>query len=303
VGIALVALVAAVGMRGDAPRTLGLPRHPRVLVVAPHPDDETIGAGGLIHRFACEGMAVRVVFVTNGDGYPEAVKEGLDLERPRDEDFVAFGELRQREALRAARRLGLTKHDVSFLGFPDGGLAELWQAHWLRTRPYTSPYTGEDSPPYGHAANPDVEYDGQDLTKAIGRLLADFRPSVVIMPHPSDRHPDHAHTSYFVTEALASRRELLPDDLVVLTYLIHFPAWPARRSPAFDRLLPDARVPLTAWRETALAPEELAAKRAALAEYRSQLEVMDGFLRSFLCRNELFGDVDGSVLARIAAVH
>ena len=48
---------------------------------------------------------------------------------------------------------------------------------------------------------------------------------------------------------------------------------------------------------------ELAAKRAALEEYRSQLGVMSGFLHHFLCRNELFATVDPRVLVRIAAVH
>ena len=38
-------------------------------------------------------------------------------------------------------------------------------------------------------------------------------------------------------------------------------------------------------------------------EYRTQLEVMSGFLRSFVTRNELFSTVDGRVLERIASIH
>src|ERR1051325_3837894 len=40
----------------------------RVLVIAPHPDDETIGAGGLIQQALAQGSLVKVVVVTNGDG-------------------------------------------------------------------------------------------------------------------------------------------------------------------------------------------------------------------------------------------
>ncbi len=327
VATAVLAVVAAIGLRArvrpvtvvvpvaasaapGAPATplvrpVGLPQKPRVVVFSPHPDDETIAVGGLIHRLAHAKVPVEIVFVTNGDGYPEAVKGDFHLTKPTDEDYLALGELRQREALAAARHLGVGKPDVRFLGFPDGGLAELWAAHWSRARPYTSPYTKEDSVPYEGTVDTDAEYDGQDLTSVITHLLRDFRPNVVVMPHPYDSHSDHLHTSYFVTEAMSTLEErgVLPKDMVVLTYLVHYPSWPALRGPTFDYAYPVASVPFTVWRETDLSPTELAAKRAALAEYKSQLEVMNGFLRLFLSRNELFGSVDGKILAKIASIH
>ena len=316
----LGAVVAALGLRVHAPppalpaealvaprppvAPLALPRAARVIVFAPHPDDETVGVGGLLARLTHRGTPVRVVFLTNGDGYPRAVQEGFDTQKPTDADFVAFGELRQREALAATRRLGIARRDVRFLGFPDGGLAELWRAHWLRTRPYTSPYTKEDSPPYGTAVNANVDYDGQDLTTIIARELREFRPSVVIMPHPYDRHDDHLHGSYFVTEAVSGLvdRGLLPAPTIV-TYLVHYPSWPATRAPEMDRMLSISELADTHWLGIDLTPAELAAKRAALDQYKSQLEVMDGFLHHFLCRDELYARVDGKVLARIALVH
>ncbi len=39
-----------------------------VVVVAPHPDDEVLGVGGLMHRLVRDGMRVRVVAVTDGEG-------------------------------------------------------------------------------------------------------------------------------------------------------------------------------------------------------------------------------------------
>src|SRR5262245_4953577 len=80
---------------------LALPANPRVIVFAPHPDDETLGVGGLIFRLAQARTPLEVVFVTNGDGYPDAVQEDFDVTHPTDADYVAFGELRQREAVAA----------------------------------------------------------------------------------------------------------------------------------------------------------------------------------------------------------
>ncbi len=272
-----------------------------MVVFAPHPDDETVGVGGLLFRLAQAHTPLRVVFVTNGDGYRRALEQDFAVERPTDADYVALGELRQREALAALAHLGVARRDVRFLGFPDGGLAELWRAHWLRTHPYTSPYTKESSPPDAEG----MGYDGQDLTSVVSGILQDFGPTVVVMPHPYDTHLDHAHTSYFVTEALSEldASGVLAPAPTVLTYLVHHPRWPALRGPDFDRELPLAELPDTRWSESELVPAALAAKRAALEEYRSQLGVMNGFLRHFLCRNELFATVDPSVLVRIAAVH
>jgi len=280
---------------------LALPARPRVVVFAPHPDDETIAVGGLLFRLALARVPLRVVFVTNGDGYRRALEQDFAVERPTDADYVALGELRQREALAALAHLGVPRRSVRFLGFPDGGLAELWRAHWLRTHPYTSPYTKESSPPDAEG----VGYDGQDLTSVVSGILRDFAPTVVVVPHPYDTHLDHAHTTYIVTEALSdlAASGVLAPAPIVLTYLVHYPRWPALRGPSFDRELPLGEVPDTGWRETELAPAELAAKRAALEEYRSQLGVMNGFLRRFLCRNELFATIDPHVLLRIAAVH
>ena len=46
---------------GDSVRTLG-----RTVVLAPHPDDESLGCGGLLARLAAHGVPARVVVVTDG---------------------------------------------------------------------------------------------------------------------------------------------------------------------------------------------------------------------------------------------
>jgi LmbE family N-acetylglucosaminyl deacetylase len=275
---------------------LALPAAARVMVFAPHPDDETIAVGGMLARLAAAGTPVRVVFVTDGDGYPGALPEA---ERSVAA-YRAFGQRRMDEARAALGRLGLRRDDARFLGFPDAGLDALWTERWAR--PYTSPYTRADHPPYGEVVDPEAPYTGEALAALLVRELADFRPSVVVLPHPADRHADHLHTAYFAAEAVhrLAAEGSLPPPRATLAYLVHYPNWPARRGPAWDRLLPLAEVRDGRWEELELAPAERAAKEAAVGEYATQLAVMGGFLRSFLCRNELVVAVDQPLLARLA---
>jgi LmbE family N-acetylglucosaminyl deacetylase len=284
---------------------LVLPPQPRVLVFAPHPDDETIALGGFLSRLARMHTPLRVVFVTSGDGFPEAVQEDMDVARPTHDDYRRFGRRRQREATAALARLGVAARHTRFLGFPDGGIAELWQRHWLPAHPYVSPYTKDDDPPYPDSVSPDLRYAGRNLTTVMMKLLREFQPTVVVMPHPYDTHADHQHTSFFVTEAMSELKASggLPREVRTLTYLVHYPAWPAAARPGFDRLVPLREIQDTTWVETPLVPVEIAAKRAALAEYRTQLSVMGGYLRQFVARNEVFGTVDPGLLARIASIH
>jgi len=85
-----------------------LPR--RVLVVAPHPDDEVCGCGGMLAWHAELGHDVRVLVLTDGSaGDPDG----------RVEDLSAA---REAECRAAGRELGIEDH--RFLGFPDGALAD-----------------------------------------------------------------------------------------------------------------------------------------------------------------------------------
>lgn len=77
----------------------------RILVVAPHPDDEVLGVGGTIARSVAAGHDVSVVIVTKG--FPPVF----------DEEFIATG---RREAKDAHAKLGVT--DTVFLDFPAAAL-------------------------------------------------------------------------------------------------------------------------------------------------------------------------------------
>ncbi len=91
----------------------GAGRARALLMLAPHPDDETIGAHALMARARRRGVAVRVVVVSDGAAsHPDS-----RAWPPRR--LVAE---RRRESRRVLRRIGVAAGEVAFLNFPDGRL-------------------------------------------------------------------------------------------------------------------------------------------------------------------------------------
>jgi LmbE family N-acetylglucosaminyl deacetylase len=82
-------------------------RGERLLVLAPHPDDEVIGCGGVVAQHLAERRTVRVVVATNGAQAGEAAQ-------------------REEESRRGLSLLGPA--DVRFLRFPDRGLVDAGDA-------------------------------------------------------------------------------------------------------------------------------------------------------------------------------
>jgi LmbE family N-acetylglucosaminyl deacetylase len=300
--IVAASLVVTAAMGAAQTSALDVSTGERLVVVAPHPDDETLGAAGLIQRVLTRGGAVRVVLVTAGDGYVEAVVHETGRPRPRPAEYVAYGERRLREARRALRELGgdaiRAEH---LLGFPDGGIEPLLTAYRERTHPEHSSTTGASAPPYPEAEHPDVRYDGDDLRAALVRCFSDVQPTMIAFPDPLDRHPDHRATGRFtllaVQELMRGPEGSRPAMPRLLAYLVHWPDWPPGwdatnlSAPAVDAplALPPSfpsrglnHVVLT------LTDSEVSAKRRALARYASQQQVMPGLLASFVRRTEPF---------------
>lgn len=83
-----------------------------LIVVAAHPDDETLGAAGLLARAGASGVRVTVIVATSGEGsHPGAVDGRMLARRREDETRSAVAEV----------DAGATVH---FLRLPDGGLSE-----------------------------------------------------------------------------------------------------------------------------------------------------------------------------------
>ncbi|MBI3785682.1 MAG: PIG-L family deacetylase [Deltaproteobacteria bacterium] len=287
---------------------LVIPPDLRLIVFAPHPDDETIAAAGLIQRVRESGGEVRVVYMTNGDGYVDAVRHSVHRDKTSSADFLAYGQRRHDEALRALGSFRLGSDDAVFLGFPDDGIDDLWAGHWSDSNPYTSPYTRFDRPPYKDSWIRNVEYAGTDLKGAITRVVDDFQPNWVVVPDPRDRHPDHCTTAVFVLDVL-QRAQHIPAraPVRVLAYLVHYPDYPA--SANWAKQISGAGVGGTSaasrelsgtpWLRLPLSSSQQATKGDALNAYASQLEVMRPFLRQFLRSYELFTELDDRRIAGI----
>jgi LmbE family N-acetylglucosaminyl deacetylase len=80
------------------------------VVVAPHPDDESLGCGGLIAEACRQGLPGKIVVVSDGAGsHPNSKAYPPDRLRS----------LREEEARQAAAELGLKPQDILFLALPD----------------------------------------------------------------------------------------------------------------------------------------------------------------------------------------
>ncbi len=287
----------------NSPRDLQVPKGIRMMVFSPHPDDETLGAGGLIQRVLENDGTVQVVFMTNGDGYKEALASRKPAAKPSSGDFIEYGKMRQEEARHALCVLGLSPEDALFLGFPDDGIDELWTSYWSRRTPYTSPYTQTDHPPYEESFSRWAKYAGSDLQTTISRLLNEFTPDWVVIPDPRDQHPDHACTGVFVMDSLRRLNEtgnMAFQNTQVLTYLVHFVSYPESQSwlrtikkAGIAGTLAGARLlSPTRWASLPLTNAELGRKARALAAHQSQFEMLGGFFRIYIRHREVFGRLE-----------
>lgn len=293
--LATVAALSIASVAGADPVTaLDLAAGPgtRLLVLAPHPDDEALGAAGLVRRVLAVGGHVRIVVVTSGDAFAEGVETIEGIANPRPRDYRGYGTLRERESREAMARLGVDAAHVTFLGFPDEGLC-LMASKYLsaKSKAYESPFTDRISPPLTEQVVRGVSYRGYDVRREIERILLDYRPTLVAMPHPEDEHPDHCSTHIFATEALAAAgRQGMPRPRV-LHYLVHYGQWPlSPDAGGGSELRPPAGFPATEdqWRSLALTREEADAKKQAILAYSSQLMVIGRFMLAFGRDNELF---------------
>ncbi len=264
----------------------------RVLVVAPHPDDELIAAGLLLQAGVVAQASIHVLLVTHGDAFgvmatPRAVM-GASSRR------LNLGVRRSHESLRALARIGIGPTSVTFLGYPDRGLFALWSDHWRRSDPFTSPFTSVNYAPYENVATPFAPYAGEQLLSDLMYVLERVRPTHLIYPHPKDAHGDHAACSAFVTCAL-EELALLGHSWVKACqrhlYLVHRGGWPAPRglNPHREHKPPPAIAALgEVWEEVRADPVHAAQKQAAIAMYRSQFPLVGRFLLSFVGQNEVF---------------
>ncbi len=259
----------------------------RLLVIAPHPDDESLCCGGLLARAARRGIAAKVAFITNGDGSRTGqIFKTLREPLARDNDLFSIAQHRQIEAIRALQSLGLGESDAAFFGFPDGGLTAITRMN--ADEIYWAPTTRRNHVAYPRAYAPGARYLREVLFDLTAQLIREFRPTWITTGHARDTHPDHAATFPLAVES--ARRANLETAPRIAQYLVHLGVWPVPNGLHADLNIapPAALLKRGDWRSLALKSDEIAAKLRAIECYDSQLVSLPRYLRAFARRNEIF---------------
>ncbi|MHC1770529.1 MAG: PIG-L deacetylase family protein [Flexilinea sp.] len=262
-----------------------------LLVIAPHPDDEVMGSGGLIQKILETGGHVKVVIVTNGDGEYLSPMAIDSIMRPKPIDYINIGFLRQSESRIALSHLGINQENVAFLGYPDGKINTLWISNWTQETPVMGSYSHATKSPYTNTYNLNDTYIGADLYNDLLTLMNDFQPDIIVVPHPADFHPDHRAVSNFARFAAANYRISQGNNTPeILTYLVHYESYPQPRGDYPGKnLLPPKPVANHGenWVTFPLSDDERIKKKDAIIEYHSQ-NATKSYLHSFVRANEIF---------------
>ena len=170
--------------------TPGFDSNTRLMLIAPHPDDEALACSVILQQALRAGAAVRVIYATDGDNNPWPQRFVERKWRLAMGDRRRWGKLRRAEALAALRVLGAPASNVRYLALPDQGLTDL-------------------------------------LTRNCGSMLELFKtmisrwaPTHLLVPSIADRHPDH--NALGVMLRLASCDFPLPaGQMSIWSYAVH----------------------------------------------------------------------------------
>ena len=120
----------------DSKDVIDFTKDDRVLILAPHPDDEVIGTCGVIQKALKQNARVKVVCYTNGDSNELSFIVYEKRLTFKKREFLHMGEVRRKETMRAMVSLGVNPADIIFLGYPDFGTLEIFTKYWGNVTPY-----------------------------------------------------------------------------------------------------------------------------------------------------------------------
>ncbi|MFH1507163.1 MAG: PIG-L deacetylase family protein [Candidatus Omnitrophota bacterium] len=262
----------------------------RILILAPHPDDEILGCGGIIQEAVKRNLPLKIVFLTYGDNN----QWSFMVYRKR---FVLIpaavrrmGLIRHDEAIAAAGELGVPPENLIFLGYPDFRTLEMWYAHWGSRPAIKSMLTRVRAVPYKNAFLPGAPYKADSILDNLKTIIREFRPTKIFLSHPADHNPDHRSLYLFTRIALWDlENEIQPQ---IYPYLIHFKKWPLPKGYQPDSQLepPVFFQDKVTWQVYNLTPEKINRNYLAIQKHKSQYKSSPKYLVSFIRPNQLFGD-------------
>ncbi len=145
-----------------------------VLVVAPHPDDEILAAGGLLQVAREAGASVNVLLLTDGDNNPWPQRWLEKRLRINAHDRQRWAQRRRGESALALARLGFPESVQTALGWPDLGITDR------------------------------LLDDPQAMLQPIRDMLSEWQPDLLVLPTLDDHHPDHSAARIVFELAMAA---------------------------------------------------------------------------------------------------
>ncbi|MFA6378172.1 MAG: PIG-L family deacetylase [Candidatus Omnitrophota bacterium] len=262
----------------------------RILILAPHPDDEVLGCAGIIQRARKMNVPVKIVFLTYGDNNQWSFlvyRKHLVL---TSKAAQAMGQIRHEEAIAADKILGVDKAHLIFLGYPDFKTLNIWYSHWKASPPAKSMLTGVKEVPYQNAFHPGAPYKGEEILEDLKTIIREFKPTKIFVSHPSDYNVDHRSLYLFTRVALWDLADEIKTSLH--PYLIHYKNWPLPRGfhPKITLSPPQYLKNQIGWKANTLTDDEIAIKHLAIQKHHSQYISSPGYLLTFIRSPELFGD-------------
>ena len=264
----------------------------RLLILAPHIDDEVISSAGVIQKAQKIGTEVKIVYMTNGDENLISLIGREKIITLNPNDFIALGEQRMDEGKKATHVLGLQESNLIFLGYPDIGLSHLLNKNFNDNNPYNSHGTKFSYNPYPGTYKENQSYTGNNVVENLKEILRDFQPTIIITPHLRDSNPDHRATSQFLEKVLAEEK-IKP---MVFAYLVHYPFFPPQKKFQPHQFLypPKKLFTQKGWFSFDLTSEQENKKLEAVNQNKSQLKFIYIYdlLQSFVKQNEIFEEID-----------
>jgi LmbE family N-acetylglucosaminyl deacetylase len=257
-----------------------------ILIIAPHPDDETLANSSVIIKGKEAGATVKVVFVTFGEHNTSTLAKFLLFPSPPTVDLLA--KRRHREAISAAKLLGLSESNLIFLGFPDFGTLKIWD-DYFGDKPYVAGMNLHDKVFYAGSYKERVLFTGSGELKLFEEIISSYKPTKIFYPSTLDLNPDHRATGLFTEAALFDLNSIVKPDSFV--YFVHSEDWPEPVGYYPDDYLspPSYFTNLTGnWLISFLSKSEEILKLKAVKAYFSQYWTKPKFMASFIRKNELF---------------
>lgn len=224
-----------------------------VVIFSPHPDDETLACGGTIVKKLSEGYTISIVFMTDGR---HSLSKLFGIYS--DPTPMELKEIRKREAIRAAKILGLKEKNLFFLDFEDGRLEKT-----------------------------------DKTIKKIIEILIETSPVEVYFPWAYDSPNDHKITSQIVFDSLMKLKMHIHQYQYAITPAL-LPLSPVIQRPLLDVA---SRIFKSHWLEVDIS-KFIDLKRRAINAYQSQISVLSCkqskpvldafFLKNFLKAKEKF---------------